>query len=63
MPSSGKRRWLVPVRILEYGRVVLVEADSKAEARAKARRAEWIDGGAPESFDVTSKGPITEEES
>jgi len=54
-------RWLVPVRIVEYGRVVLVEAETASEARKKARKGEWLDGGDAAYFDITSQGKIERE--
>jgi len=33
----------VPVTIVEYGRVVTVEAESRQEACRKARAADWIE--------------------
>jgi len=48
--------WQVPVRIVERRREALVKARTAAEARAKARRAEWIECGDCTDFDVTVVG-------
>jgi hypothetical protein len=38
-----KLRWLVPLRIIDEGRVAVVEADSREEALEKARASDWVE--------------------
>jgi hypothetical protein len=49
-------KWMVPVTIVEYGREVLVEADTKGEAIRIARSGGWDDGGDAASFKITVVG-------
>lgn len=56
-------RWLVPVKVVEYGRLVLVEAETAAEAKAKARMADWVDGGDAASYKITVTGKVEKDES
>lgn len=35
--------YIVPIRIVEHGREVRVEAETRAEARSKARRQYWLE--------------------
>lgn len=48
--------WLVPVRIVERKRLATVIADTAAEARVKARGAEWVRVGDCAQHDVTVVG-------
>jgi hypothetical protein len=54
------KQWIVPVRIVEHGRTVRVEADSKAEAAKLARQADWIECTDADRSDVFVAGPIEE---
>jgi hypothetical protein len=50
-------RWLVPITIVEYGRVVEVEATDGREARRKARGQHgWISCGDPDRSEVRVSG-------
>ena len=37
------KEWYVPITIIEYGRIVTIKANTPAEARRLARRAEWVE--------------------
>lgn len=51
--------WHVPITIIEHGRHAFVEAETKAEAMQKAKRAEWLDCGDTEYFTVKlGRGPV-----
>jgi hypothetical protein len=49
--------YFVPVTIVEHERSARVEATSPAEARQKARAAEWEDLGDAARFTVRVSGP------
>lgn len=44
--------YYVPITIVEYGRSVLVKADSVAEARFKAKTGDWVECTDPERHQV-----------
>lgn len=52
-------KWLVPIRVVEHGRTVIVEADSPSEARLKARAADWESCDDASHYDVTVVGVVT----
>lgn len=45
--------WYVPITLVEYGRYALVEADSVAEARLKAKATDWTELTDAKHFKVT----------
>lgn len=55
-------RWLIPVTIVEYGRHVIVEAESKTEALGKFRDRNWAEQTDAASWKVTKVGAIAREE-
>lgn len=57
------KRWLVSVTVIEVRRVAVVEAETKAEARRKARRGEWLETSDPESYVVRLAGAAREDDS
>jgi len=50
--------WFVPIRIVEIGRVVRIEATTKSQARAKARTADWIECSEADQHIVTISGKV-----
>jgi hypothetical protein len=51
-------KWLVPVKIVEHGRKVLVEASTKAEALRLVRKRLWLECYDATYYDVTIAGPV-----
>jgi hypothetical protein len=51
-----KRVWLIPVTVIEFGRVVRIEAESKTEAIKKLRSGEWESADDPSHYKVTKVG-------
>jgi hypothetical protein len=54
------KQWVVPVRIVEHGVEVTVEAETRAEARKKAQQAVWIECSDPDRHTVTVTGKAVE---
>lgn len=53
--------WTIPVRVVEHGRFVRIEANSKADALKMFRRQEWIDMSDHGTCDVFKTGACKEE--
>lgn len=49
-------QWQIPMRIIEYGRFVIIEADTRTEAIAKLRRRDWIECTDPDRCEVVKTG-------
>ena len=58
---ADTKLWLMKIKIVEHGREIIVRAATKKEARAKARRADWIGCSEATYHDVTVVGRVTEE--
>ncbi len=50
--------WLVPVTIIEHGRVAVVEAATRTEAIRKARRADWLKCTEVKAYTITWAGKV-----
>lgn len=50
------KRWEVPVNVVDYGRTVVVEAETAQEAKTKARTGDWIFGGEATRWKITVVG-------
>lgn len=61
MVEQERRRWRVLVNLTERGRLVVVEARTRAEARRQARMGDWVESGDPESWVVRVVGAAEEE--
>jgi hypothetical protein len=62
MVNTTKRIWSVPVRLIEFGRVVRVEAASAKEAHQAARAGDWLEASDPSRFIVSTSGAATPED-